>query len=300
MGEVGSNRTEDEPLKPDDSDPICDGVQRRTLGHWREFLPLIDARHSNSSAYIYRGQSHDWPLLSTIDRLEARYPAKRNFVSDNPSQFECPPASREQHFRAFKEAARGRVSEAILRANDDEWWALARHHGLATPILDWTIFPFMALYFAFEDEHVRLRNEFVSPSTRYVYRVSWHLVDLDSEDMDRIPRTFVPAQSGSSRIVAQGGTCMFMPCGMALDTFVRKQYAGETTGVDSHPRAVLEIIAIPSTDRADCLKLLNKMGINRMAMYPDLDGSAAFINALWELDFDSPLGSIAPRHHKAT
>lgn len=45
--------------------------------------------------------------------------------------------------------------------------------------------------------------------------------------------------------------------------------------------------------RDDCLKLLNKMGINRMTMFPDLDGSAAFVNALWELDFDTAFGAIS-------
>jgi hypothetical protein len=34
------------------------------------------------------------------------------------------------------------------------------------------------------------------------------------------------------------------------------------------------------------------MNINRMSLFPDPDRAAAYINALWEIDFDTSLGYI--------
>lgn len=277
---------------------IC-GVLRQRLDHWRKFIDLIAMEHRNAPAFIYRGQARDWPLLSSLDRLETQAGNKRDFTRQPSEQFDCPVASREQHLQAFKDAARGRFPAELRGESDDEWWALARHHGLATPVLDWTVYPFMALYFAFEESHVLFGGNLIAPQTRFVYRASWHLIqDLGAAPGDS-PRVFIPRLTGSHRVVAQGAVCVAMPCAKwpdhtDLESYVRKRYADENGPARTRrSRAVLEVIEIPSLEREDCLKLLNKMGINRMTMYPDLDGAAAFVNSLWELDFDTAFGAIS-------
>jgi hypothetical protein len=54
----------------------------------------------------------------------------------------------------------------------------------------------------------------------------------------------------------------------------------------------LEKLVIPNEDRENCLKFLNKMNINRKTLFPDLDGAASYLNALWELGFDTSMGSL--------
>ena len=70
-----------------------------------------------------------------------------------------------------------------------------------------------------------------------------------------------------------------MPEDCEFESYILEQFTQET-GVQPRARAVLEIISMPSEGRRDCLKLLNKMGLNRMSLFPDLDGAAQYINAL--------------------
>ena len=49
---------------------------------------------------------------------------------------------------------------------------------------------------------------------------------------------------------------------------------------------------MPNDRRIECLKLLNKMNINRMSLFGDLDGAAKYINSLWELDFETALCAL--------
>jgi hypothetical protein len=88
-----------------------------------------------------------------------------------------------------------------------------------------------------------------------------------------------------------------MPPGTDLEGYVRKEFANETLSTEIqhlnlHPRSILKKVVISNEGRIDCLKCLNKMNINRMTLFPDLDGAARYINSLWELHWDTSLGHI--------
>ena len=136
------------------------GVEEIRLDSWSGFFQLTTERFATGPAYIYRGQAnYDWKLLSRLDRLESRYPKRKNLGRGVPDFFDRPPFTEEQHLSAFKRAIRGRRGPNPPPLTEDDYWALGQHHGLATPLLDWTRSPFIALFFAFEQDHWELMKK---------------------------------------------------------------------------------------------------------------------------------------------
>jgi hypothetical protein len=274
---------------------ITNGVCEHVLKSWRDFGQFIEESHANAPPFIYRGQADaSWRIQSSLDRLEARFPTKKNFTGKIPSRFQCPPAGRDTHLEAFKEAVRGKRGPNPQDLSENEWWALAQHHGLATPLLDWTYSPFVALFFAFEDEtwidsvHQTCRM----PEKRAVLVTPFHRITANGTREHPAPTVFSVRREVTNRLGSQSGVLMKMPPRTDLEASVRARFAGENSKDNLHAHAILTKIIIPNENRADCLKYLNKMNINRMSLFPDLDGAAKYINSLWELDFDTALGSI--------
>lgn len=275
---------------------VSQGVIEHKLNSWKEFVDFIGKRHSNSPALIYRGQANsDWKVVSKLDRLERHFPTTPNHTGGIPDHFKCPPASRETHLHAFKDAVRGKRGQNPPQLSEDEWWALAQHHGLATPMLDWTYSPFVALFFAFEDkECINPSSEtWREPEYRTVYALSSSCIAEKAKENDPAPLPFSPRGETSYRLINQAALFLRMPKDSDLESYVREHFGDETTSTTNrHARAILEKIIIGNEGRTDCLKLLNKMNINRMSLFPDLDGAARYVNDLWELDFDTSLGHI--------
>lgn len=276
---------------------IENGIRNVPLGSWWEFFEYIKREYESSPAIIFRGQAEaKWKLWSSLDRLEKKHPVKKSKIFGTWRTFETPPTDRETHLCAFKELAKGKrgVNPPDI-IEDNEWWALAQHHGLTTPFMDWTYSPFIALYFAVEDRWVQnTDDQAVEPEFRAVYAVATHLTgDSKGKDSSQ-PMPYMPRGEPSTRLVAQAGVLLRMPQGKHLEDIIREKYTDESTPTDRHARAILTQITIPGSndERVKCLKYLDKMNINRSALFPDLDGAAKYVNRMWELDFDTLRGYL--------
>ncbi len=166
---------------------VIDGTTEIVLTSWSEFLELTKTSFAIAPAFVYRGQAnYSLPLRSTLDRLQERFPKRKNLGGNNPEFFdEAAPFTEKEHLNAFRRAIRGRRgSKPSPLSDEDEWWALGQHHGLATPLLDWTRSPFVALFFAFEEEKVEINGSLVEPDFRGVFALSTSTTQDSSKESD--------------------------------------------------------------------------------------------------------------------
>jgi len=100
---------------------------------------------------VYRGQSDfRWPLQSLWERrfrhiqragLGEIYSVQRSEADERYHSV------LRWQLSSFKARAT-HVDLTLAEMHDDQWWGLGRHHGLWTPLLDWTYDAYIAAYFA--------------------------------------------------------------------------------------------------------------------------------------------------------
>lgn len=255
--------------------PTVDGVKYVVVSSWKYFPDLINQKLLDLRGYVFRGhRSAGWQLESTLDRALKNIPASTRFTRMT------------RHLEHFQLAVRGRrgTNPPTMKTEND-WWALGQHHGLATPLLDWTASPYAAAFFAYENE-----NNPTEP--RAIWAIHFHNIE-HKKNPAIIAATNAASPSGSApsspkinppiveffrpltdenqRLVNQSGLFTRAPLGTDIETWVKTHYKGDTFC------ALLKIV-LPDRDRQFCLKSLNRMNINHATLFPDLYGSSHFCN----------------------
>jgi len=273
-------------------DDVKDGCGEVRLSKWQYFMDFVYQEMLDYETYIWRGhRNSDWTLESTLDRL----------IQDAKIARTKQHAFRTNHLEQFKFASRGRRGANPPNIEtDNEWWALGQHHGLATPLLDWTTSPFAAAYFAFINEG--------DPQTRHrviyalhkpgvearVTKAKKQKEEANKKELDEIETGKVksanvltkfilempvtpevefirPMSDENQRLVNQGGLFSKAPDGQTLEEWIQTNSVG-------HGGFRLMKIMIPNRDRADCLRMLNRMNVNHLTLFPDLYGASKFCN----------------------
>lgn len=265
--------------------PIENGIGEIEFSSWHDMVTYLHRSMLTYDTYIWRGQRRqDWKLEPTFDRHV------RNTSIGNKHVFQ------RDHLERFQYAVRGRRGpnpQAITDEND--WWALAQHHGMMTPLLDWSVSPFVAAFFAYIEKSSSDSTQF-----RTVYGLSKPSVEEKVEDVLREERREQKTASGPSqplnrlagllatpprpevqfikplseqnqRLISQNGLFTRAPTGVPLEEWISNRFAGEGDYI------LMKLLA-PDSDRDDCLRTLNRMNINHLTLFPDIDGASKYCN----------------------
>lgn len=238
---------------------IKDGIVQIEVTSWIEFNEFICGDLLDFKFYIWRGQrSSEWLLQPTLVRTLNNKEGDKDVIA-------------REHLDNFKYATRGRRgSNPIGLKDDSEWWALGQHHGLATPLLDWTTSPFVAAFFAFaeESEEDKYRAIYALNESEILDKCS----EFDADDKDNIIKFIKPLSDDNPRLVNQSGLFSWGPMDLDIEKWVSTYFKG----VKDHTKLIK--IIIPNSERSLILKALNRMNINHLTLFPDLSGASYYTN----------------------
>lgn len=222
---------------------------------------LIDVQ----GGWVYRGQRGDWDLLPKIMRPE--------FTAWRPPTAPALHTREKRIMDDFRNLARPHF--VLNPVCELEWLALAQHHGLATRLLDWTTNPLVALFFAVSEADCNNNDSVV-----WAYRPQPPIsLQTDPYAIEGVEFFIPPAIA--QRVVAQAGRFTVHPTDVPR-------------APDDWPGRAAKMM-IPHSARVQIRLILADMGINRAALFPDLDGIASHVNWSYSRLPDEVLSSPAHR-----
>lgn len=228
-----------------------------------EFSNFLPSRASSGEQprfadYVFRGQMDaSWTLGPSFDRA---VPAT---VSDRNEEF-------LRWHRFFRHLNR-HLGDSLDDLDEFEIDALAQHYGAPTRLLDWSLSPYIAAFFAFFDS-LRFRQK----ETREVAIWALHVPSFRAKAGDVFQlRTAVGRKN--FRIRNQLGKFLINnSLFSSLDEYIEKDNLALGNS--------LKKFVIPAGERVIALNDLLLMGISPVDIYPDHEGVAMYIRLRQVLD----------------
>jgi hypothetical protein len=263
-------------------------MKRLQFPTWGEFRSFVDEDRQVLPIY-WRGQMDPhWPLASPFERVilsmaggwkekaSQIYPYDNRYIREGKPIWEegFYQSIRDRYLEAFKWAASGLRGPNPAVLNTDQWWALGRHYGLVTPLLDWTEKPYIAAFFALWGLFNNMKSDSgaieFSGGKVAIYRL-FHNQKLEGDGL----RVLKPLVDELGRMQGQRGVFTWLDS----ETFFELQGFLDDTGRGG----LLTQIILSDQAVLDGLRDLSAHGIDHRLLFPDLAGAAKYANTRWDI-----------------
>jgi hypothetical protein len=121
------------------------------INSWNDFADISNKliQFMDDDNVVYRGQANsEWGLYSSFARMMKLEPKIRDIDSLHIEEDMLTYFS--DRARLYKEIQTNRENLNVY-----DWWGFMQHYGAPTRLLDWSLSPYVALYFAVEDFYTK-------------------------------------------------------------------------------------------------------------------------------------------------
>nr|WP_315257782.1 FRG domain-containing protein [uncultured Flavobacterium sp.] len=224
---------------------------------WDDLMLNINYLFRSYPEYIFRGQSQDdWKIESSLTRLLRESELVRDFD-----------VFYQKQLTNFKFKSRG-LGLSLKKMHEDEIWAIGQHHGLATPLIDWTHSPYVAIFFAI------IGAEKSKTGKRALY--AFNLPDLENfREEDKKIISLIEPLDDNRRLVSQRGLFLKLSINADFENIIKTQ--PEQDWISFYK------ITFPDSIINEALLGLDLMNINFSSLYPDFQGASLASNNILKL-----------------
>lgn len=217
----------------------------------RSILDLLEALEPIDHLF-FRGQAdYEWTLAPSIARLK------------NPENCYSTTLTGWLNLESYLIREFKKYSYPYLKDepnNYHDWLVHAQHHGLPTRLLDWSVNPLKALFFAVEDralDHVDAALFLCTPK---------QMAPTTKDIHEGKGTQFFYSSHINERVSAQEGAFSIPYLNEEEDDFTHD------LDIDTEKLSSYKKIKIPKEFKPNLRHSLNKLGINHRTIYPGLDG----------------------------
>ena len=296
---------------PDAEEYIGDGPfenfvlieQAESWAHFERWLDDLQGR------WCFRGQREaTWLLLTSLDRAARRERSSQTKRSSYHVIYHLPRHA-ETRDLLFRFQQQTHLYQDNLPSTGDwaSWLALMQHHGAPTLFMDWTNSPYVAAYFAFE-ENAREQKKSQRKRKSAIWAIDLEWLEKRGLELLQSKVTLPTSDDLAVRaewingLLAQGGTDQAVVVRvdppknnerMAAQQGVflcRLFYEAPLTGtlmrmmIQQIPdRPVIRKLELNTAYRIEFLQKLKAMNIHRASLFPGLDGFAQALKTDLEL-----------------